>query len=126
MMSVFSLLQWILTFFASIFSIFSFNTPKTEVELYHNPSSGYRWEYEMDNEDILTFSESHYTPDKDSALSGKGGGTQHFTFKSKNEGTVSITFRYYKYDNGEKVVISQYIYSYSVNKNGEITLNSVK
>lgn len=126
MIAVFNLLKWILTLLAAILSLFNFNTPKTTVELYHNPSSGYRWEYDMDTSGVLSYSESHYTPDSGSALTGKGGGTQHYTFRAVGEGTVNITFSYYKYDNLKKVVASQYVYTYTVAQDGTITLKSIQ
>lgn len=126
MLSIFDLLRWILSLFAALLSIFNLNVQKTTVELYCNPSSDYSWEYEMDKAGVLAYSESHYTPDSSSALSGKGGGTKHFTFRAVAPGTVNITFRYYKYDNFEKVVASQYIYTYIVDDDGTINLKNIQ
>lgn len=126
MISVFNLLKWILSLLAAMLSLFNLNAPKTTVELYHNPSSGYRWEYDMDKAGVLSYSKSHYTPDSDSALTGKGGGTQNYTFRAIGTGTVNITFSYYKYENGKKVVSSQYIYTYTVAEDGTITLKSIQ
>lgn len=126
MTAVFTLLKWTITLFAALLSLFNLNAPKTTVELYYNPASGYKWEYEMDKDGILSYSESHYSPDSGSALTGKGGGTQHYTFKVKGPGTVNITFRYYKYENAKKVVSSQYIYTYVVADDGTITLKNIQ
>ncbi len=126
MLSIFSLLRWILTLLMALLSIFNLNAPKTTVELYFNPSSGYNWEYEMDKSGVLSYSESHYTPDSGSAMSGKGGGTKYYTFKAVGEGTVNITFNYYKYENLKKVIVSQYVYTYTVADDGTITLKSIQ
>ena len=125
-MLLFDLLNRILSLFAALLSLFNLNVQKTTVELYCNPASGYSWEYEIDNDDVLSFSGSHYQPDSGSALSGTGGGTKYFTFKAVAPGTANVTFRYYKYENSEKVITSQYIYTYTVEENGNITLENIQ
>lgn len=126
MLAIFNLLRWILTLLTALLSLFNLNAPKTTVELYFNPASGYNWDYEMDTSGVLSYSESHYTPDSGSATTGKGGGTKYYTFKAVGEGTVNITFSYYKYDNFKKVVVSQYVYTYEVGNNRTITLKSIQ
>ena len=123
---IFDLMRRIMSLFAALLSLLNFNSQKTNVELYHNPSSRYIWEYEMDKSGILSYSDSHYTPDSGSVLSGKGGGTKYYTFKAIGTGTVNITFRYYRYEKTEKIVASQYVYTYIVDKDGVITLKNLQ
>lgn len=121
MLPILNLLRWIFSLFAALLSMFNINIQKTTVEFYDNPASGYEWEYEADKAGILALSESRYTPDSASALSGKGGGTRYFTFKAIGKGTVNITFRYVKYENDEKTVASEYTYTFTVEDDGTIT-----
>lgn len=126
MLSFLNLLRWIFSLFAALLSMFNINIQKTTVEFYDNPTSGYVWEYEMDNASVVSLVESRYTPDSDSALSGKGGGTRYFTFEAISEGTVNITFRYKKHENDEIIVASEYIYQFTVDDDGTITQKNIE
>lgn len=123
---IFDLLRRIISLFAALLSLLNFNSQKITVELYHNPASEYNWEYEMDHSGILSYSGSYYSPDSSSVLSGKGGGTKYYTFNAIGTGTVNITFRYCKYENSEKIIASQYIYTYVVSDDGEISLKNIQ
>ena len=122
---IFSLLQGLVSVILALFNLLGLQINTTTVELYANPSSGYEWEYSMDEQGILSLNETHYTPDSDSIINGKGGGTQYFTFRALNSGTVNITFEYVKYDRNQKIVASTYVYTYIVDNSGRIALYSV-
>ncbi len=126
MLSLFQILKRVFSIMFALFNLLNLNAPKTDVELYSNPASGYTWDYEMDNVGILTCSDSRYTADKGSVLTGKGGGTQKFTFKSLSEGTVNITFTYYKYNGLKKEIASTYVYKYVVSADKSIKLISIE
>ena len=128
MVTIFSIFARILSFFMAFFQIFNIDIAKKEVtvELYTNPSSGYRWEYSTDEIGYMTLVSTDYTADPGSAITGKGGGTQTFTFRSIRSGTVNITFRYVKQEGLEKIVASEYVYTYDIADDGTITLVSIQ
>lgn len=124
---VFSLLKTLVSLllaFANIFGI-QFNAT-TSVDLYANPSSGYEWEYFFDETGILTVEDTYYTPDDASIVAGKGGGTQHFTFRALDIGTVNVTFQYVRYNGYDRVVASEYIYTFDVDISGTISLLEIR
>ncbi len=128
MTAIFNVLLSIFMVFVALLSSLNLDTStkETSVELYTNPASGYTWEYSMDKIGYLTLTETNYTSDSGSILKGKGGGTQTFTFISIRSGTVSITFRYVKYDGFEKIIASEYIYTYDIAEDGTVSLRSIQ
>lgn len=126
MVLVFSLLKGLVSLLLAVINILGIQFNTTTVELYTNPSSGYDWEYSFDETGIMTLNESHYSPDTASLLTGKGGGTQYFTFRALNRGTVNITFEYVKYTEVERIVASKYVYTYIVDDSGGITLYRIQ
>jgi len=123
---LFALLKGVVSILLAIINIFGIQVNTTKVELYENPSSGYRWEYSFDQSGIMTLHDSRYSPDTDSILTGKGGGTRYFTFRALDSGTVQITFEYVKYSGNQRVVASDYIYTYIVDDYGGIALFSIE
>lgn len=125
MTALFSLLQQLVALIMAIISLLGLNNNKSTVtvELYTNPSSGYSWEYSYDRIDVLILDEDRYIPDTSAILSG-GGGTQVFSFRAINSGTVNITFRYVNQitDN----IASEYVYTYVVDDAMNITLQSTQ
>lgn len=119
MTALFVLLQRLVALMMAVISMLGLKTNTVEVELYANPTSGYSWEYSYDRTGVIALSEIYYLPDTSAILSG-GGGTQKFTFRAVGSGTVNVTFRYVK--NIGKDVASTYVYTYSVDESGEITL----
>lgn len=128
MATLFIYLQKIMLLLTALMNLFNFNTkPETvTVDLYANPSSGYVWEYDFDNDGILIMTESKYTPDAATVLQGRGGGTRTFKFRAVDSGTVRIKFNYVKTVGGKKQSVSQYIYTYDVDRDKKITLCSVQ
>lgn len=122
---IFSLLKFIVTIMLSVTTLLgsSLKAETVDVELYANPASGYSWSYYMDKSGVLSFSKSAYTPDSSSILSG-GGGTQKYTFRAVDSGTVKITFRYVNNIDGD--IASTYVYTYTVTDDGEIILKSIE
>lgn len=128
MATLFVYLQKIMLLLTALMNLFNFDTkPETvTVDLYANPSSGYVWEYDFDNDGILIMTESRYTPDAATVLQGRGGGTRTFKFRAVDSGTVRIKFNYVKTVGGKKQSVSQYIYTYDVDRDKKITLCSVQ
>ena len=124
MTALFSLLQQLIALMMAVINLLGLNNKNVvTVELYTNPSSGYSWEYSYDRIDVLVLSDNRFVPDTSAILSG-GGGTQVFEFRALSSGTVNITFRYVnKFD---KTVASEYVYTYSVDDTGKITLLSTQ
>ena len=123
MASLFDLLQQLISVLLAIISLLGLKTNTVDVELYANPTSGYTWEYSYDKKGVLTLSDSYYMPDS-SAILSNGGGTQTFTFRAVGTGTVNITFNYK--ENISENIASTYIYTYSVDESGEITLIDIQ
>ncbi len=126
MVIIFTLLKALVSILLAIFSLLGFQINTTTVELYANPSSGYEWEYSFDEQGIMILNESHYSPDTASIITGKGGGTQYFTFRALNSGTVNITFEYVKYSGTQRTVASTYVYTYMVDSAGGIALYQIQ
>lgn len=123
---LFSLLKGFVSILLAIINILGIQFNTTKVELYENPSSGYKWEYSFDKSGILTLNDSRYSPDTASILSGKGGGTRYYTFRALDSGTVKITFEYVKYSGNQRIVASDYIYTYIVDDYSGIALYSIE
>lgn len=123
MTSLFVLLQQLIAIMLAIINLLGLQTNTVEVELYANPVSGYNWEYSYDKTGVLTLSETYYLPDTSEILSG-GGGTQKYVFRAVGSGTVNITFEYV--NNFTDEVASTYVYTYSVDESGEITLQNIQ
>lgn len=124
MTALFSLLQQLIALMMAIINLLGLNNNNiVTVELYTNPSSGYSWEYSYDRIDVLVLSDNNFIPDSSAILSG-GGGTQVFEFRALSSGTVNITFSYV--NKNDKSVASEYIYTYTVDDTGKITLQSIQ
>ncbi len=123
---LFGLLKGFVSILLAIINILGIQINTTKVELYENPASGYKWEYSFNQSGIMTLNDTHYSPDTASILSGKGGGTRYFTFRALDSGTVKITFEYVKYSDNQRVVASDYIYTYIVDDYGGIALYSIE
>ncbi len=126
MVIIFTLLRVLVSLLLALVNILGLQFNTTTVELYANPSSGYEWEYSMDEQGIMTLNDTHYSPDTASILTGKGGGTQYFTFRALNSGTVNITFEYVKYTGAERIVASTYVYTYIIDSHGGIALYQIR
>lgn len=121
MTTVIIFIRRLVALFVAIISLLGIKTDTETVELYANPASGYSWEYSFDKSGVLALTESSYSPDTSSILSG--GGTQNFTFRALGSGTVNITFKYVSIDG---TVASQYVYTYNVDVNGNIELHGIQ
>lgn len=75
--------------------IISYNSAKTEatVSLSENPSTGYKWEYNIINEYIAKVSGDKYVDTSEPDLVGAAG-VRQITFKGLKAGTTKIIFTY--------------------------------
>ena len=62
------------------------------VVLSADPSVGYSWNYEISDQDVLSFAGERYAKETESASSGTGFDT--FTFTGGSEGTAVLTLTY--------------------------------
>jgi inhibitor of cysteine peptidase len=65
-----------------------------KVVLKGNPSTGYAWNYTMDNKDIIELSSSNEVPDKEN-ITGSGS-TFIWHFKALKAGQIKLTYKYYR------------------------------
>ncbi len=128
MVTVSNIIFRIFSFFISILQLLNIDLTAKEitVELYTNPSSGYNWEYSMDEIGYLMLVDTSYKPDSGSAIAGVGGGTKSFTFRSIRSGTVNITFRYTKLEGFNKIVATEYIYTFDIAEDGTVTIVNIQ
>jgi predicted secreted protein len=60
-----------------------------------NPSTGYMWQYTIDDSSIVEYSRDQYQSDAQAGEVGAGG-TFTWDFRALKAGTASITFKYYR------------------------------
>ncbi|MBQ8210703.1 MAG: protease inhibitor I42 family protein [Clostridia bacterium] len=126
--TIFNTFVRIISIFIALIQLLNIDLSANEVsvELYTNPSSGYKWEYSMDELGYLTLVSTDYNADSGSAITGKGGGTKTFTFRAIRSGTVNITFQYTKIEGFSKTVATEYVYTYDIAEDGTISLRSIQ
>lgn len=90
------------------------------IELDSNPTTGYTWIYEVDNENIVENVKDEYIQNDVSDDTVGAGGKQHFEFIGVNEGEVKLTFKYKR--SWEDEVADQKVYNLNVDKKLKITL----
>jgi inhibitor of cysteine peptidase len=66
---------------------------KIRIELCSNITTGFRWTYEIDNENVLKFEDYDYLEPEDDELEGTPG-TDVWTFEAAGEGTAEVTMEY--------------------------------
>ncbi len=121
MSGIMSVLQKILAIINAILALFGgggSSSGEYTVDLYANQNSGYEWECEIDNPNVMQLTGSYYTSDS----SEVSGGAKRFVFRAVSEGTCHVTFRYRSTQNN--AVVSTYVYTFEVDKNLKIKLIS--
>jgi len=83
------------------------------IRLDENPTTGYRWKLEPDNQGVLELTQSEFVQD---ASAGVGGGGQHiFTFKALKAGTVSLNLKNWREWEGDRAIIAHFVATVKVN-----------
>ena len=78
------------------------------IELDENPTTGYKWYYEIKDSGILQLIDDTYIPPK-TGLVGAGG--KHvWKFKAVDKGTANIIFNYYRPWEGKENSVKTYEY----------------
>lgn len=77
------------------------------LELYENPTTGFRWTLEQTNAEIVELVESNYIQ---GVTSGIGAGGQHsWTFKAKKAGSARIELKLWRAWEGDKSIIERFV-----------------
>ncbi len=97
------------------------SSSKMEVKLEGNPTTGYSWNYKIQDATVLKNVEEDYVQDENDNMVGVGG-VYIFDFEALKEGTTKITFNYSR--SWEQENIYEIIYEVSVDKNNKITIVS--
>ena len=79
------------------------------IELEANRTTGYKWHYSIDNENIIKVKEDNYIEDEHKEGMAGVGGTRVITIEGLKEGIATIKFEYYRPWEKEKVEESKEI-----------------
>ncbi|MFC1983334.1 protease inhibitor I42 family protein [Chloroflexota bacterium] len=75
---------------------------KIRARLCSNPTTGFKWEYEMSNENVLAEEDYDFEEPEDKSLVGAAG-KEVWTFEAVNKGTTEIRLEYSRpWEGGEK------------------------
>lgn len=66
----------------------------TSIQLETNPTTGYSWNYDIEDNTIATITSEEYIPDQQADEIVGAGGTKIYTIQGLKEGTTSIEFKY--------------------------------
>ena len=76
-----------------------------DVALDSNPTTGFQWAIDKNNETLLTFKQSDYSAS--SNLIGSGG-TQTLKFVAKSAGTVNLQLKYWRGFEGDRSISQRF------------------
>lgn len=94
-----------------------------EIKLYGNGTTGYIWNYVIENNDVILLSEENFeSENKDEQVVGAGG-NYIYTFKGQKEGTSKITFTYQR--PWEEEILYDITYEVEVDSSNKITLKNL-
>ncbi|HHV60534.1 MAG TPA: protease inhibitor I42 family protein [Clostridiaceae bacterium] len=83
------------------------------VKLEENASTGYKWYYTIENENVLKLVSDNYYPPKDKKVIGAPG-VREFKFKAVGEGETSLVFENYRSWEGSKERVQRIDYEIKV------------
>lgn len=92
---------------------------KGTIAIKANPTTGFDWYYTADNEGIIKLTKDDYSSDSPGLVGG--GGVHSWTYEGVKQGTVKLTFKYYRSWEGESTAIETRLYTVTVGDNGMIT-----
>jgi predicted secreted protein len=82
-----------------------------EIDLESNPTTGYEWKYDIDNEGIIKQVSKVYKQDEaEKGILGSGG-KDIWTFEGIKEGSTQVTFKYLRSWEGEVVKTKTFIFT---------------
>ncbi len=90
-----------------------------EIVLEGNPTTGYEWTYQIEDESILVIDSTNYEEDNTEEEIVGSGGKYTYNFKAVGEGETKITFNYERsFEDVEPIY--KLTYTVSVNENNKI------
>ena len=87
------------------------------IQLSENPTTGYRWELQAFNEEVIELRDSHFSLNAGAGIGG--GGKRTFNFKTRALGTSKIYLRLRREWEPEKRVIDQFEVIIQATKKGD-------
>ena len=91
-----------------------------EFSLKGNPTTGYTWEVEADENTVDVKSE--YVQDENEGNLAGVGGTYNFTVTGKEAGNTKVVFKYLRTWEGEKSVLKTVEYTFNISENKGVTV----
>ncbi len=76
------------------------------IHIQENPTTGYRWAIDQNNDAMLPLDSSTYAPTSGGAVGG--GGTRTFTFTAKQPGTVHLQLKLWRSWQGNSSITDRY------------------
>ena len=94
-----------------------------EIDLESNPTTGYQWQYDTNEDSIIKeVSKVYKKDDVQEGITGSGG-TDIWTFEGLKEGSTEVTFKYLRPWEGE--AIKTRIFIFTVDKELKITVKEI-
>ena len=82
------------------------------VRLEENPTTGFVWAIDQDNDDILPLQNSDYTMAPSAGIGG--GGQRSLTFKAQKAGTVSLQLKLWREWEGDRSITERFFVTVQV------------
>ncbi len=80
---------------------------RIEVRLPENPTTGFTWAIDEDNRRLLALDRTDYVEPSESSIIGARG-QRSFTFTARQAGEISLTFKYWRFWQGDTSVTERY------------------
>lgn len=93
------------------------------IELVGNPSTGYTWEYEVSEENVIKLVSDKFVSENKN-LTGAPG-TYKYEFKGLKPGSVTLTFKYYRSWLPDEIETEK-VYYLMVDENNNITCTKIE
>ena len=98
-----------------------------QIEFTYSMNAGipYRWDYEIEDESIVSFVKSYILEDnnKDGMVGAKV--STNYVFKGLKEGVTTVTFNYVDLSQPDTPVVKKEVHTLRVDKNLNISLNAL-
>jgi len=99
-----------------------------QIELTYEINAGipFKWEYEIEDPDIVEFKRSYVIRDDNKGGLVGGKVVTNYVFKGKKEGVTTVTFNFVRIDSEEKIIDHSEKHTIKVDKDKNISLVAVK
>lgn len=92
------------------------------VRLVEVPSTGYSWQYKIEDENIAVVEDDEYVENEAPEGMVGVGGMHTYRLAGVSEGETKITFKYFRSWEGETTAIKEVSFDLKVNKNNQILI----